>query len=198
VALPGPAEVRLKIESKIFDASIRRIMIAPILIGAINGNVMLQNVRQGVAPSISADKNCSFGRLRSPANKIRNINGVHCQTSAMVIVTAAGKICVDHAIGSTPNRRRKPFTAPISSLKIERHTIAITLGVVISGTSHKTLKNLREANPFHAYIAAAKPRTYWSVVVINEKYKSLNSDAQKLPSWNMRAQLAPPAQSKPD
>lgn len=160
VALPGPAEVKLKIESKIFDASIKRIKIAPILIGAISGNVMLQKVRHVEAPSISADKNCSFGRLSKPANKIKNINGVHCHTSAIVIVTVAGTIDVDHAIGSTPTFESKPLAAPISSLKIERHTIAITDGVVIKGMSHKTLKKRRAAMPFQAKRAAAKPNAY--------------------------------------
>jgi hypothetical protein len=61
------------------------------------------------------------------------------------------------------------LAAPISSLKIDLHTIAITEGVVISGMSHKTLKNRREAIPFQAKRAAAKPKTYWRVVVTNEK-----------------------------
>ena len=61
VAVPGPPLVRTNTVSIILEASINRIMMAPIDIGAIKGNVTYINFLKGLAPSMEAAKKGSFG-----------------------------------------------------------------------------------------------------------------------------------------
>src|SRR6056300_953160 len=125
----------------IFEASINLIIIAPIEIGAINGNVTYINFLIGLAPSIAAARNGSFGSDKRPANKSKNINGVHCQTSTMITVIFAKDGSVSH-LGDIPKFDKMSFTGPKDSWKkVLQITVMIT-GVVIIGIRNNTLKNL--------------------------------------------------------
>src|SRR5210317_2476379 len=98
----------------IFEASINLIIIAPIEIGAINGNVTYINFLTGLAPSIAAAKNGSFGSDKRPANNSKNIKGVHCQTSTIITVNLAKVGSVSH-FGERPKLPRISFTGPRDS-----------------------------------------------------------------------------------
>ena len=51
--------------------------------GQIAGRTILRKVRQKPAPSISAASSCDLSTLDSAASSSRNMNGVHCQISAI-------------------------------------------------------------------------------------------------------------------
>ena len=112
--MPGPPDVNTNTVSIIFEASINLIIIAPIEIGAIKGNVTYKNFLIGLAPSIAAAKKGSFGRDSKPANNNKNIKGVHCQTSTIITVILAVAGSLNH-LGPTPKTPNKSFTGPRDS-----------------------------------------------------------------------------------
>ena len=89
-------------------------IIAPIEIGAINGNVTYKNFLTGLAPSIAAAKKGSFGSDKRPANSNKNMNGVHCHTSTIITVTFARTGSVSH-LGDIPKFDNISFTGPKDS-----------------------------------------------------------------------------------
>ena len=72
------------------------------------------NFLTGLAPSIAAAKNGSLGNDNNPANKSKNINGVHCHTSTIITVNFAITGSVNH-LGATPKTDNKSFTGPNDS-----------------------------------------------------------------------------------
>ena len=114
MAVPGPPEVKTYTVSIIFEASINLIIIAPIEIGAISGKVTYKNFRTGLAPSIAAAKNGSFGSDKRPANSNKNMNGVHCQTSTIMTVNFARTGSVNH-LGDIPKFDKMSLTGPSDS-----------------------------------------------------------------------------------
>ena len=63
---------------------------------------------------MAAAKNGSLGKDKRPANKSKNIKGVHCQTSTMITVTLASVSSLNQR-GVIPNRPKKSLTGPNDS-----------------------------------------------------------------------------------
>ena len=85
VMVPGPPWVSAQTMSKRRNRSRPRIRRAIAITGQIAGSTILKKVRQQPAPSIAAASSCDLSTLDSAASRIRNMNGVHCQTSQMMI-----------------------------------------------------------------------------------------------------------------
>ena len=65
----------------------------------------------GPAPSTEAAKKGYLGKDRRPANKSKNIKGVHCQTSTIIIVNFAKCSFVNQG-GAIPNILKISLTGP--------------------------------------------------------------------------------------
>ena len=72
------------------------------------------NFRIGLAPSIAAAKNGSFGSDKRPANSNKNMKGVHCQTSTIITVILAKVGSVSH-LGDIPKLDKISLTGPKDS-----------------------------------------------------------------------------------
>ena len=139
------------------------------------------NFLTGLAPSIAAAKNGSLGNDNKPANKSRNINGVHCQTSTIITVNLAKAGSVNH-FGDKPKLDKISLTGPKDSWKKVLQITVIITGVVIIGTKNKTLKNLLNLMSFQTICARANPITYWRITVVTDKKLNLKKDSQNLGS----------------
>ena len=83
--VPGPPFVITNTISKIRTRSKARIMMAINITGHMAGNEIRKKVAQNPAPSIAAASVKSVLTLDNAAKRIKNINGNHCQISAISI-----------------------------------------------------------------------------------------------------------------
>ena len=93
VLSPGPPKVSSTAWSNSFRASMVRMTTAMTMAGFRSGNWTRRKICQRLAPMTRAALISSGGRAEKPDRKMRNVNEVHCQTSARMIAHCAARGC---------------------------------------------------------------------------------------------------------
>src|SRR5260221_6436576 len=144
VAPPGPRAVTLMTMSASFSWKITLKMTAVMLTGSMSGNVIFQNVCQGLAPSTFAASETSAGSACSPARSRIMMKGIRTQASMAVMLPRATHGEAKKAGLSQPRWRASVAAGPKRYSTIDLPIIQLTAtGLNMRGNRKATLKNLR-------------------------------------------------------